>query len=275
MTLQVKFWGTRGSIPSPGKATLRYGGNTSCVEVLYGNHSLIVDGGTGIRLLGKSLSRKSRKPVSILISHTHMDHIAGIPFFAPALNNGRSIRIYGPPGLKKSLQHLFPFPRLQSKKTIFEIKPRSFRISPFTVDCRWVNHPGGSLGYKIRTPGGHSVVYISDHEPVTYCRHGSWAPSDREMIQWIDRPDLLIMDAQYFEAEYKKRKGWGHSSLSYTVRLALQSGARKLCLFHHDPNHSDPMLKRKLAHALEIINREGGRISCSLSQEGTTITLSP
>ena len=175
-----------------------------------------------------------------------MDHIAGLPFFRPALQRRRLLAIYGPPGLKKSLNRLFPFSILPSRRRIREIRPGTFRVPPFLVSSRWTNHPGGSLAYRITAPSGKTIVYIADHEPTGRHLHGKRGVSDGALALWMRGADLLIMDAQYFEGEYKSRKGWGHSPVSHTVRMALSAGIRRLSLFHHDPSHSDRLLEKKL-----------------------------
>ena len=269
--VSVRFWGTRGSIAAPGRSTVRYGGNTSCLEVRYGKESLILDGGTGIRLFGQARNGSVDRNIRILVTHTHMDHIAGLPFFGPALKNGQPLDIYGPPGLKKALQNLFPFPVLTSHKRIHEIRTGTLRLPPFMVSTQWLNHPGKVLGYRIRVPSGRSVVYISDHEPGDHFCHNREAITNGSLARWIAEPDLLVMDAQYFEAECHARRGWGHSSIAHTVHLALESGAKKLVLFHHDPSHSDRILEQKLTQARKFIHRSGKRLPCHLAREGWTL----
>jgi len=276
--LAVIFWGVRGSIPAPGRKTLRYGGNTSCVEIRQGRDSLILDGGSGIRLLG-GLPRWEKKhslagkTISILVSHTHMDHIVGIPFFQPAIRNGQSLKIYGPPGLSQSLRHLFPFPRLQSRKRICKITPSCFRIGPFRVASFWLNHPGRALGYRIATPSGQTVVYMSDHEPLRHFRHHPAAPSEARLLSLIHKADLLILDGQYLGKEYRRHRGWGHSSVPDSVHLSLKGGARRLILFHHDPHHSDAILAKKLLEARRLIARSGSGMTCRLAREGEKIVI--
>lgn len=232
---------------------------------------MILDGGTGIRRLGRRPDL--RGPVTILVTHAHMDHIGGIPFFGPALCNGRPLKIFGPPGLKKALANLFPFSVLTSQKRIVELSAGPVKGAPFRAECLFVNHPGGALAYRLSIPKGPSLVYISDHEPRDRFRHNLRAPSDTELIRWMNRPDLLILDSQYFDGEYKKRRGWGHSPLSYSVRLALQSGAKQLVLFHHDPSHSDARLERKLKRARTLIAAAGTKLPCRLAREGQTLLL--
>lgn len=270
---EITFWGTRGSIPTPGRLTLKFGGNTSCVEIRFGRASLILDGGTGIRVLGRKRRSGWQSPISILTSHTHQDHIAGIPFFGPALVNGQSIRIYGPPGIKRALRHLFPFPELLSRREIVEIRAQRLFIVPFQVSSQWLNHPGPSLGYRVILPTGKRVVYLSDHEPTLLFRHSKRAPSDRELIRWMGHPDLLIMDAQYFDREYPRRQGWGHSPISATLAFAVRAGAKRLVLFHHDPSHSDSELMRQLKRARLWIRKKGSPLRLFLAQEGKTLRL--
>ena len=229
----ITFWGTRGSIPAPGRSTVRCGGNTSCVEVRYGKASLILDGGTGIRVLGLRSAVRRHSPITILTSHVHLDHIFGIPFFGPALQNGQSLRIYGPAGIKRALQNLFPFPELASRKEIRELGVRTFQIGPFRISTQWLNHPAKTLAYRIRFPNRKVMVYASDHEPTPLFRHSKQAPSDASLIRWMGSPDLLIMDAQYSDEEYPRRRGWGHSPWSATMTTALLAGGRRLGPYHH------------------------------------------
>ncbi|MBI2501395.1 MAG: MBL fold metallo-hydrolase [Deltaproteobacteria bacterium] len=272
----VTFWGTRGSIPSPGPATVLYGGNTSCVEVRHGEDSLILDGGSGIRLLGLTYSdnhfgRLSEIPV--LVSHNHMDHIIGLPFFGPILQINRKIRIYGPPGLRHSLKNLFPFHILPAQKRVIEIEEKKLRIGPYQIESRWLNHPGLALGYRIVTPDHKIIIYVSDHESPSRSCHNRCGISDKELSRWAHNADLLIMDAQYFEKEYRVKQGWGHSPSSYTVHTALKADVKQLALYHHDPLHSDHLLKKKEREAIQLIRRSKQKLACFAASEGTTLTL--
>ncbi len=269
--IKVTFWGTRGSIAVPGPKTLYYGGNTSCVEVCWKNHFLILDAGTGIRALGLKL-RKKEGEWSILITHPHMDHIGGLPFFAPALHRKTHLKIFGPPGLKKVLTQIFPFSILPSRKEIFEKRGGKILNKIFHVEACLVNHPGGALAYKIRTPF-KTIVYISDHEPSEKFRHSEKAPTSRKLASWLHQADLLIMDAQYLDSEYKHRRGWGHSPLSYAVDLALKAKVKELILTHHDPSHSDKMLHQKLKQAQQRVNTSGQRLGVKLAREGQSVFL--
>lgn len=268
----ITFWGTRGSIATPGRATVRYGGNTSCVEVKSGKSFLILDGGTGLRPLGSGWGKRSRQ-IPIFITHLHTDHIGGIPFFGPALERGVVLKIFGPPGIRKMLNHLFPFRILPSQRRIREVRRGGSRIPPFRVDWRWLNHPGGSLGYRIQNSDGKKLVYMSDHEPVRSFRHNSHLENDGVLIRWSQNADLLILDAQYFDHEYRRKRGWGHSSVTAAVSFAHQAKVKRLVLFHHDPAHSDRVLERKLRIARRELKKIGGKIACRLAREGETILL--
>lgn len=272
--IRVTFWGTRGSLPTPGRSTLRYGGNTSCVEIRNGNHRLILDAGTGIRPLGLSLIKKGgSRSIPIFITHTHMDHIGGLPFFPPALKKRTTLKIFGPRGLKGALSRLFPFSKLPSRRIVCEIGPTRLRVPSFQVSSFWTNHPGGALAYRIVSPRGKTIVYASDHEPVASFCHGKQGLTDGRFASFLNAPDLLIMDAQFLDGEYGACRGWGHSSVVQTVRLALRCRARHLVLFHHDPGHSDKILLKKLAKARKLIARSGKKLACSLAAEGRTFTL--
>ena len=261
----ITFWGVRGSIAAPGAATLRYGGNTSCVEVRQGGQGLVLDAGTGIRALGLKFDWKGQGNIPILVSHDHMDHIGGLPFFEPAFHKRQKINIYGPRGIKKALKNLFPFSVLLSQRKIHEVSQGELRGLPMKVEAFPLNHPGGALGYRIETASGKKILYISDHEPDL--------SSEKKLLSKIQGADLLIMDAQYLDHEYKKRRGWGHSSVASTVMLALKARVKHLILFHHDPEHSDRTLEKKLKMAKSLIRRAGSHLKCQLAREGLRMTL--
>jgi phosphoribosyl 1,2-cyclic phosphodiesterase/DNA-binding response OmpR family regulator len=267
--MRVKFWGTRGSIAVPGPLTTRYGGNTACVEVRSDSGALVViDGGTGAYALGRKLvSGGSRLRGHILISHTHWDHIQGIPFFAPLFVPGNEWDIYGPKGLDRSLRETLAG---QMQYTYFPVTPDQFaarigyhdlvegvlEIDGIRVTTQYLNHPALTLGYRLQVDGA-TIVYCSDHEP--YSRGlvgGSSNPGahiDQEIsaqdlrhAAFIQDCDLLIHDAQFTAAEYSDRIGWGHSPAEYVVRMARQAGVKRLALTHHDPQRDDDAVDRMI-----------------------------
>src|SRR5262245_8328692 len=260
--MRVQFWGTRGSIAKPGPSTARYGGNTSCIEVRSARGTLVVvDCGTGAHPLGQHLSSISAKGLSghILISHTHWDHIQGIPFFAPLFVPGNRWDIYGPKGLDQSLRETlagqmqytyFPITPDQFGATIHyhDLVEGAFDIDDIKVTTQYLNHPALTLGYRLEADGT-TIVYCCDHEP--YSRsladgRGDIAGQDLRHAKFINGADLLIHDAQYTAAEYPSKIGWGHSSAEYAVLLGQFAHVKKLALTHHDPLRDDAAVDRVL-----------------------------
>lgn len=298
-SMQVKFWGVRGSIPSPGPHTTKYGGNTSCIQVTAGSEVLILDAGTGIRELGLQLMA-TRRPVRahVLLTHTHWDHIQGLPFFAPIYTPDCDITIYGPGGLEKSLEEAvmvqmqrlwFPVRRseLQGKIRFKELGPDRFRIGEVEVSTHWMNHPVLTLAYKI-AHAGKRVVYTGDNEPYNFFHvyspgtQGtikiSASPAEMERrtkknIEFFAGADLLIHDCQYTDEEYQKKVGWGHSPISHVCSMAAQARVRRLAIFHHEPNHSDADLEQMAETAKTRLAALDGSIEVILAREGLQVEL--
>src|SRR3954464_9472964 len=243
---RIRLWGVRGSIPVPGKGTVRYGGNTSCVEVRADGEIIILDAGSGIRLLGLALDKefgpRSMK-LTLLISHTHWDHIQGLPFFSPAYNQKNLIRVLGYEGARAGLAKILAsqmetpfFPvslrELPSHLAIEELKEMEFNIGKVKVQARFANHPGICAGYRLFTSAG-SIAYMPDNEPYESLKmqHAadngmdgdearSFAEAERtKMVEFLRDCDVAILDAQYTDEEYARHVGWGHSSLSSVVLL--------------------------------------------------------
>jgi phosphoribosyl 1,2-cyclic phosphodiesterase len=292
--LTVSFWGTRGSIAAPGPATTLYGGNTSCVELRSGQDLLIFDAGTGIRELGLALAKEYRSrplTVHLFISHTHWDHIQGLPFFVPAYSPGTTLHVYGSGGQGRSLEGLlrgqmqtdyFPVALgdLVSSLHIHEYQGAPFRIGEATISATYLNHPGMTLGYRIER-AGRAVVYATDHEPYrstleVRSRRGEAGKQfgrvlDDAFVDFVKDADLYIGEAQYTDEEYPGKIGWGHSSLSATVEVALQGGVKSLALFHHDPMHSDEVVTAMELLAKELIAERGVSLWCFAAREGQTV----
>lgn len=262
----VTFWGTRGSISTPGARTEKYGGNTSCVSVEIEDVLIVLDAGTGIRNLGLALARrraaKKKKPlkdIHILLSHTHWDHIQGLPFFQPAYEAGMTLHIYGSPKKERFLESIlrgqmdvdyFPvgLSELAAKVLIREISDETIRIGPVSIEWEeQVCHPGGSVRYKLRC-GDRNIVYSTDVELDEVfinrrdTRKGKALADD--YLQFIHDADLLIADAQYTADEYPAMTGRGHSSVPLVLRLAHEQDVSQLALFHHDPDHSDSIIDK-------------------------------
>ncbi len=277
--MRIRFWGTRGTRPTPGRRTLRYGGNTTCVEVR-GSHDqlLILDSGSGIAELGASLAQNGGRDFHLLISHTHWDHIQGFPFFGPAFVPGTRVTLVGPAGSIKSLQAAFAdqmdpayFPlRLDQVPAELEfievVAGHPLEIAGMTVTPHELNHPIVTLGYRIEE-GGHTFVFATDNE--LQPENGA-----RDMAEWCRGADLLVHDAQYSEAEYPAHAGWGHSTFDAALSLAEDAGARQLAFFHHDPMHSDDQIDALVEEALgNHRQRRSGRVLAFPPAEDQEINL--
>ncbi len=256
--LKVKFWGSRGSIATPGPKTLRYGGNTACVEVRYRNSVVVFDCGTGIRELGNSLQREFNGTpihVHLFVSHTHWDHIQGFPFFTPAYASTNAITIYGLCSPDRTLEKAFreqmdatffplPMDHLKSRIEFVEFT-HAVEIDGATVTTKRVNHPGLASAFRIDVDG-KSVVYMTDHEP--YCSlFGDTAENlerERELTDFARGADIYIREAQYNSEEYKAHRGWGHGTFEHALVAARDAGVANLVIYHHDPLHDDDCLDR-------------------------------
>jgi phosphoribosyl 1,2-cyclic phosphodiesterase len=276
----VKFWGVRGSIPTPGPTTVRYGGNTSCVEVRGGGEIILLDAGTGLRALGRSLLAEFKdQPLNLtmLLTHTHWDHIQGLPFFGPIYDSRCRLRILGCEGTRKGLVNALtsqmestyfpvPFNKLPSNIEIEELKNFNFNIGPVCVRALRANHPGLCVGYRLFSPDS-LIAFFPDTEP----RAGG---KDREMIEFLRDVDLLILDSQYDSAEYQEHVGWGHGCVDDSVALALQAGVKQLSLFHHDPDHDDKRIDGLVKHARRLVAKQRAKLRVDAAREGMTIELS-
>lgn len=251
----VKFWGVRGSIACSSPNHVRYGGNTSCVEVVVGDERFILDAGTGIRCLSKSFLAADVRRIVLLLSHAHWDHINGLPFFRPAYDPRRSMHVYaGHLRHQGGIQHVlglqmaapvFPLP-LDAMKAIVDFEDfdagDSFSLfSGVRVRTAPLNHPNGATGYRIEH-GGKAVCYVTDTE------HRPGLP-DENILGLIAGADLVIYDSTYTEAEFPQRVGWGHSTWGEGVRLCRLAGAKRLAIFHHDPDHEDAFMDVVAAEA--------------------------
>jgi phosphoribosyl 1,2-cyclic phosphodiesterase len=273
---QIKFWGVRGSIPCPGTATVRYGGNTSCVEMQVGDERLIFDGGTGLRNLGQSFCSESSVKAHLFFTHSHWDHIQGFPFFGPAFVNGNCFKVYGaltPNGATvkqrlhdQMLHPNFPVPLqiMQANLQFYDLEVgEQLQIGEVVIETGKLNHPGEAMGYRVNW-NGLSVAYITDTEHF---------PNrlDENVLRLSLKANVLIIDATYTDDEYYDEKsskvGWGHSTWQEAVKIAKAAGVKQLVLFHHDPQHDDDFLDRIGEAAALVFPRT------LVAQEGLSIEL--
>lgn len=257
--MKVTLWGTRGSLPSPGPSTARYGGNTACVEVRSKEGALLIlDAGTGIRLLGNALEKDTRR-IDLLLTHLHMDHLQGLGFFAPLYIPNREVHIWGPPSATMPLaarleRYLSPpfFPvklsELDCQLSLHNIPLGDFDIGPFHIQAALICHPDPTLGFRV-SEQEVSMAYMPDHEPFLGCREYPDLPKWTSGFDLAAGVDMLIHDAQYDEAEYLKRIGWGHSSLQQAILFANAAKVKHLTAFHHDPTHDDDFIDRSIIKA--------------------------
>ena len=272
MTLSVKFWGVRGSIACPSANHIKYGGNTSCIEINAGGHRLVLDAGTGIRGLGKTYLADDVSHIHILLTHTHWDHINGFPFFVPAYDPRRSVHIMaghlrGSEGIQNVLaaqmdNPMFPVPlsAMQAKMVFEDFEAGdSFNIfDDVLVRTAPLNHPNGATGYRIEYKG-RSVCYVSDTEHVP-------GKLDQNILGLIEGADLVIYDSTYTEEEFPGKIGWGHSTWNEGVKLCREAGAKSIAIFHHDPEHEDDFMDKLGEEAKAVwdgafVAREGMELS--------------
>ena len=273
-TLSVTFWGVRGSIACPEPEMLRYGGNTSCLEVRCGEHLLIFDAGTGLRPLGRKLAEGGAVDADLFLSHTHFDHVSGLPFFGPAFMPKNRFRFWAGhlevQGLElcdvlceMMMPPLFPVPIEIFKADIaYKDFVAGETLTPrpgITLRTAPLNHPNGATGYRIEY-GGRSVCYVTDTE------HNDNGP-DQKICELIAGADMVIYDSTYTDEEYPKFKGWGHSTWEEGIRVCEAAGAKRLVIFHHDPSHDDAFMDG-IAEAADK-----RRLGTLVAREGLTLTL--
>jgi phosphoribosyl 1,2-cyclic phosphodiesterase len=276
--MKVILKGVRGSLPTTGAETSYFGGNTSCVVVTEEHCFLVIDGGSGIQRV--SLPDKTYKRIDILLTQLHMDHIQGLGFFGPLFDPSMEVHIWGPASATQSLhsrlsRYLSPplFPvlirDLPSRLTLHDIENSSFEIGPFSIESRFVIHPGPTVGFRVSTQNA-SLAYIPDHEPAL---GPEGILQDKKWISGYDlvsNTDLLLHDGQYTKVEYRNKIGWGHSSMEDAVRFASLSGVKRLLLTHHDPSHTDLQL-REFYSALQ--GSLGSSVTFELARKGMEIEL--
>jgi phosphoribosyl 1,2-cyclic phosphodiesterase len=290
VSLSLRFWGTRGSIPSPGPTTVRYGGNTPCVEVRTADGWLIIlDAGTGIRDLGRSLlERANGAAVSgdIFLTHAHWDHIQGIPFFAPLFRKGNHFTFWGMQTLETSIDRVvrdqmsptvFPvtFEELDARIDFQSLTDEATSGNGYLVSAMPVRHPGGALGYRFTNGNadGRALVYVSDNELNPAARYDDLPGWRERFVEFARGAAVLVHDTMYTSAEYESFVGWGHSTYADAVELALEAGVEQLVLFHHRPERTDDEVDRCLEACRQLVQSRGARLEIVAAAEGMTLTV--
>lgn len=290
--LSTTFWGTRGSISTPGDKTKKYGGNTTCLSIKYGHDSIVLDAGTGIRPLGqqiaKELNRDNPAQQHILLSHTHWDHIQGLPFFEPAYIAGCKLSIYGSPQKESFLESILQdqmdnnyFPvkmhELAATISIHEVSDQILKVGDISITIQeQVCHPGGSIRFCIEA-GGKKIIFSTDVEldaifaPETPSKETEQMAA--EYRNFIADADLLIADGQYTAEEYQSKKGWGHTSIPLLLRVAHEQNVKQLVVTHHDPDHSDQFIDELWQKYAPEYRNASPSMNLFWAREGMTIVL--
>ncbi len=275
--MRARIWGCRGSLATPGPETVRYGGNTSCIELRLGDGSFVVlDAGTGIRELGRALGADRPSRIDLLLTHLHLDHLEGLPFFAPIWDEGTELHIWGPPSPVKSLEDriaiyfsppLFPvhLSEIPAHLVFHDALDSEWRIGSASIAAHPISHPGPTVGYRVEEDE-RVLAYLTDHEPALGTDLHTASPDWVSGYAVGQGADVLVHDCQYTEEEYAGRVGWGHSSTEDVVTFAQLAKAEELILFHHDPMHTDDDLEPMLARVRELWGEPDP--PCRLAHEG-------
>lgn len=281
--MKIRFWGTRGSIAAPGRHTVRYGGNTTCVEFLMeSGKRVVIDAGTGIRLLGEKLAAEGEKvDILLLVTHIHWDHVLGFPFFAPIYDSRCKIRVDGLPNCLRGLRFTFDnqlgdgfFPvKFEELKADIRylgiLKKGPLQIDGAVIEPIPLNHPHGGFGYRFQEKG-KTAVFVTDNE----LRGAPWPGRHLEdYVAPCREADILIHDAQYLPEEIEERRGWGHSDYVGACTLAVQAHAERLVLFHHDPSRKDGDVARIAAAANALVEEMGAAVEVEAAEEGSEISV--
>jgi phosphoribosyl 1,2-cyclic phosphodiesterase len=291
MTLRVTFWGTRGSIASPGASTVRYGGNTPCVEVRTESGWLVIlDAGTGIRALGNHLLVQAKGTLisgDIFLTHAHWDHIQGLPFFAPMFQGGNHFTIWGSASLQTSIDRVV---RDQMNPVVFPVAFDELNASidfrkihegdvctgtGYEVTAMDVQHPGGALAYRFTEPGhsDRSFVYVSDNELQPHHRYETAEGWRAKLVAFARSATVLVHDTTYTTEEYPSHRGWGHSTYRDGVELAIEAGVETLVLFHHEPRRTDDQMDAQVDACRAIVQERGATLRVMAAAEGLTLTV--
>jgi phosphoribosyl 1,2-cyclic phosphodiesterase len=288
--MRVRFWGTRGTCPTPGRHTVRYGGNTACLELRTDDDNLVIfDAGTGIRELGLALAaNQNGTPIrgDLFFSHAHWDHIQGLPFFTPAFQKGNQFRLFGSPALERRLDMVL---RQQMSPVVFPVAfdqlSARMEFAPFAnyehhgegYDVRAINvrHPGGALGFRVNPPGdeGRAIVFIPDNELDRDGDRAEDASPRDALVEFARGAKVLIHDAMYTGAEYMSHRGWGHSSYRDAIDFAIAAEVETLVLFHHEPERSDEALDEMLVLCHQMVAERRGTIKVIAATEGEAFSV--
>jgi phosphoribosyl 1,2-cyclic phosphodiesterase len=279
--MEIRFWGARGSIPSPGPSTLEFGGNTTCLEVvLRSGRRIVIDAGTGIRLLGDHLQTTvATIRIHLLLTHNHWDHLIGLPFFLPIYREDSEVQIDGWPLAFQALKRVFDdhmgdgffpvaFEQLKAHMNFLnQISRKPLVLDDAQIDSLPLNHPQGCLGFRFRE-GNQTLVFITDNE--IGLDGGSRFP---DFVNFAQGADLLIHDAQYLPEDMATHRGWGHSSFEEAVHLALEAGVKSLLLTHHDPGRTDAQVREFVSRARQMVQVSGQALTVDAVREGDEISL--
>ncbi|MEO7965453.1 MAG: MBL fold metallo-hydrolase [Gemmatimonadaceae bacterium] len=286
--MRVRFWGTRGSCPSPGPETAKFGGNTTCLEVVTDNGDLVIlDAGTGIRELGNALVARAEGAQirgDLFFSHAHWDHIQGLPFFTPAFQSANHFTLWGSPAMESSLEVVlrqqmspvvFPvaFDQLSARMEFCQIERRVQTAKSYTMRTITVRHPGSALGFRMSPDGdeNRSVIFIPDNELDRDGDHADSASSRDALVDFARGAKVLIHDAMYTGTEYMDHRGWGHSSYRDAVDFAIAAEVETLVLFHHEPDRSDDALNTQIELCYEMVRERNGAVKILAAAEGMEI----
>ncbi len=284
--IKLTFWGVRGTLPVPGRKTVRYGGNTSCVSIEFPKDNFFIfDAGTGIKELSNYLISEKRAPIkaTVFISHPHWDHINGIPFFTPLYAKGNRVEICGPPNGDMSMRGLisgqmdgvyFPINIKEFGATVsfHDLGEERFAIDTVEIQTMFLNHPGKCLGYRMDYKD-RSICYVTDNEIYPESNRLYNESYVNKLADFVSDTDALITDCTYTDEEYEEKIGWGHSSISQVVELADRARVKNLCLFHHDPDQTDDDIDDKLEMAQAILEKKGSSTICIAPKEGESFDL--